>query len=99
MEHIPISKFKAKCAAVVEKVGRSGKGVVITRHGKPVAQVQPPASIREKKRKLGFMEGSLGIVGDIVDTSDLWDPEETVREWDELMARPLKRRSPGRAKK
>ena len=98
MEHIPISKFKANCAAVVEKVGTSGKGVVITRHGKPVAQLLPPAVDRPKKRKLGCMEGTLDIVGDIINTSDLWDPEETVREWDELMARPRKRRSAGRAK-
>jgi prevent-host-death family protein len=55
MEHIPISKFKANCAAVVEKVGKSGKSVVITRHGKPVAWLQPPAAERPKKRRLGFM--------------------------------------------
>lgn len=37
-----------------------------------------------KKRKLGFMAGQLGIVGDIVRPIDALNPAETLREWDEL---------------
>ncbi len=37
MEEIPISKFKATCLAVLEKVRQSGKPVLVTRFGQPVA--------------------------------------------------------------
>jgi prevent-host-death family protein len=42
MEEIAISKFKATCLAVLENVRRTGKTVLITRFGEPVARVQLP---------------------------------------------------------
>ena len=39
MEEIPISKFKATCLAVIRKVRKTGKSVLVTRFGKPVAQI------------------------------------------------------------
>jgi hypothetical protein len=35
---------------------------------------------------LGYMRGANGAICDAENTSDLWDAEETIREWDELMA-------------
>ena len=42
MEEIAISKFKATCLAVLEKVRKTGKPVLVTRFGQPVAEVVPP---------------------------------------------------------
>jgi len=82
MEEIAISKFKATCLAVLEKVKQTGEPVLVTRFGHPVAQIVPPAPVK-RARKLGTAVGSFDIVGDIVgpitDISD-WkaarDPEE-----------------------
>lgn len=84
MEEIAISKFKATCLAVIERVRKTGEPVRITRFGKPVAEIVPPSPPKNTGDWLGCMAGTAEIVGDIVDTSGLWDPEETVREWDEL---------------
>ena len=38
---IKASEFKAKCLAVLDQVERTGETVVITKKGKPVAQLMP----------------------------------------------------------
>ncbi len=91
-EEMAISKFKATCLAVLERVRRTGKPVRITRFGKPVAEIVPPRPAETKQRKLGFMEGELGIVGDIV--RPIYSPEELdeieaewLRNWDVIEAK------------
>src|SRR5687768_15412074 len=47
--HIAASDFKARCLAILDNVARTGEGVVVTKHGKPVVRVvplalEPPAS-------------------------------------------------------
>ena len=75
MEEIAISKFKATCLAVLEKVTKTGQPVLITRFGHPVAQIIPPAPPKHA-RKLGTGAGSVTIHGDIVGPiSDLSDWE------------------------
>jgi prevent-host-death family protein len=41
MESLPVSKFKAICLAVLEEVAQHKKRFVITKHGKPIAEVVP----------------------------------------------------------
>ena len=41
-EEITISRFKATCLAVLAKVKRTGKPILVTRKGEPIAQVMPP---------------------------------------------------------
>lgn len=65
MEEIAISKFKATCLAVLEGVRRTRKPILVTRFGKPVAEIVPPAP-RRPKRWLGCMKGTAQIRGDIV---------------------------------
>jgi prevent-host-death family protein len=84
MEEIAISKFKAICLAVLERVRQTGQPVRITRFGRPVAEIVPPAPPKNSGDWLGCMGGTAEIVGDIVDTRELWEPDATVREWDEL---------------
>jgi prevent-host-death family protein len=84
MEEIAISKFKATCLAVLEKVKKTGQPILVTRFGQPIARIEPPAQGAEKRIKLGTGAGTARILGDIVgpisDISD-WeaaqdDPED-----------------------
>lgn len=77
MEEIAISKFKATCLAVLERVWRTNQPIRVTRFGKPVAEVVPPSLADRPRRRVG-VQGSGRIVGDIVgpitDLSD-WEVE------------------------
>ncbi|MGO9862837.1 MAG: type II toxin-antitoxin system Phd/YefM family antitoxin [Terriglobales bacterium] len=78
MEEIAISKFKATCLAVLEDVRKTGKTVLVTRFGKPVAEVVPPYSSRKPKRWVGCLAGTGQITGDIV------SPASEEDEWEAL---------------
>jgi prevent-host-death family protein len=41
MESLTVSKFKATCLAVVEEVAQAKKRVIITKRGKPIAELIP----------------------------------------------------------
>lgn len=60
MKTIVISEFKAKCIAVLREAQRSGEAVLVTRHGHPLARVEP---IREgaSERPLGVYRGRMKI--------------------------------------
>jgi prevent-host-death family protein len=75
MEEIAISKFKATCLAVLEKVKKTGQPILVTRFGQPVAQIVPPASTNNV-RKFGTAAGSVEILGDIV------GPITDISDWD-----------------
>ena len=47
MEEIAISEFKATCLAVLENVRKTGKAVLVTRFGEPMAEVVPPHASRK----------------------------------------------------
>ncbi len=65
MEEIAISKFKATCLAVLEGVRKTGKPILVTRFGHPIATINPPASGKAAIR-LGGGIGTVKILGDIV---------------------------------
>src|SRR5258708_2528298 len=64
MEQIAISKFKATCLAVLERVRKTGEPILVTRFGHPIAKINPPGVA--KKIKLGGGAGTAVILGDIV---------------------------------
>lgn len=66
MESIPVSKFKATCLAVLQRVKRTGRPVLITRFGQPVAEVIPPQRRASRSDWLGAMAGRVEISGDVV---------------------------------
>lgn len=78
MEEMAISKFKATCLAVLERVRRTRRPVLITRFGEAVAEVVPPSAGRRPERWLGAMKSSGRITGDVV------SPVADAREWDAL---------------
>lgn len=75
MEDIPISKFKATCLAVLERVRKTKQPVRVTRFGQPIAEIVPSGASKAVPR-LGTGLGRGRILGDIVgpigDESD-WD--------------------------
>jgi prevent-host-death family protein len=77
METMPISKFKATCLAVMQRVKRTGRPVLITRFGQPVAEVIPPRPPATSDW-IGSMAGRAIIVGDIV------APVADEEEWEAL---------------
>jgi prevent-host-death family protein len=64
MEQIAISKFKATCLAVLERVRKTGEPILVTRFGHPIAEITPPGAL--KKIMLGRGRGRAVILGDIV---------------------------------
>ncbi len=79
METIPISKFKATCLAVLKKVKRTGQPILVTRFGEPVAEIVPPSPAKTE-RKLGTMEGTGMILGDIISPACDEDEWEVLRD-------------------
>lgn len=68
---IPAGEFKAKCLRLLDEVAEKRGTLVITKHGKPVAQVVP---IPGEADPFGRMRGSGKIVGDIVAPLDVeWE--------------------------
>jgi prevent-host-death family protein len=78
MEEIAISKFKATCLSVMERVRKTRKPVLVTRFGEPVAEIVPPPAPARPKNWLGDMVGTGRIVGDIV------GPVVDEEDWDVL---------------
>ena len=68
MQTIAISKFKARCLAILEEVRRTGEPVRVTRFGKPVAEIVPPVPSEDEGEGewMGRWRGEMRIVGDVV---------------------------------
>lgn len=78
MEEIAISRFKATCLAVLDRVRRTRQPIVVTRFGSPVAEVVPPSPPPRPRSWLGAMRGSGRVLGDIVGpaaSTDDWEAE------------------------
>jgi len=41
MKEVAISEFKAKCLSLLEQVQKTKKPILVTRFGKPIAEVVP----------------------------------------------------------
>jgi antitoxin (DNA-binding transcriptional repressor) of toxin-antitoxin stability system len=78
METIAISKFKATCLAVLQRVKRTGKPVLVTRFGKAIAEIVPPSGRGRGLAWIGSFRSRGRVVGDIV------SPAADERDWDVL---------------
>ena len=69
---VKASEFKAKCLALMDEVQRTGQGVVITKRGKPIAELLPHRSPNRNARRI--LKDRLFITGDIISPIDVeWD--------------------------
>jgi prevent-host-death family protein len=71
MKSVPAAKFKEQCLALLDQVDPDG--IIITKHGKPVAKLVP---IHTNSAKLiGSLKGKIKIKGNILSTGVKWDAE------------------------
>ena len=75
-DEVTISKFKATCLALLAKVKRTGRPILVTRKGEPIAQIIPPPP---PKRPASWL-GSLSKTGRI--TGDIMSPPVAESEWE-----------------
>jgi prevent-host-death family protein len=69
---VKASEFKAKCLALLDEVAASGNRLVITKNGKPVADVVPHRM--PKRSPFGLWKDSVKITGDIMSPIDVeWE--------------------------
>jgi prevent-host-death family protein len=71
MKKIAAAKFKEQCLAILENVG--AEGIVITKHGKPVAKLMPIDA--ESASLIGALKGRLTTKGEILSTGSKWNAE------------------------
>ena len=71
MNTIGAAKFKERCLELLDKVDRDG--IVITKHGRPVAKLIPFET--DCGSLIGCMKGDFTITGDIMGTGTRWDAE------------------------
>jgi len=79
MAQISISDFKATCLAVLDRVKRTGRPILVTRRGEPIAQVLPPPPPVRSPSWLGCMAGTAKIVGDVI------SPAAEDSDWEVLL--------------
>ena len=77
VETVSISRFKATCLAALERVRRTGRPLLVTKRGVPIAQVLPPPEPVLDQSAFGCMRGTVEEIGDIVEPL----PEE---DWEVL---------------
>ena len=66
MKEVAISEFKAKCLAMLEEVQKTKESLLVTKFGKPLAEVIPPSPSRKEGSWLGSMRGEIQFLGDIL---------------------------------
>ncbi len=80
MQEIAISEFKAKCLSLLQQVSKTKQPIRITRFGKPVADVVPPAGLQvDRNAWIGSGKGTAKIVGDVVSPANAPDDWEALR--------------------
>jgi prevent-host-death family protein len=65
MRVIKASEFKAKCLKLMDEVAQSGEPLVVTKNGRPIAQLTPIS--RERRSIWGLHKGQIEILGDILE--------------------------------
>ena len=68
---IGAAQFKQECLALLDRLGP--EGIVITKHGKPVAKLVPIET--ESSALIGTLAGKIRVQGDLLTTDLRWDAE------------------------
>ena len=71
MKTIGAAKFKEQCLALLDRL--EPEGLIVTKHGKPVARVIPYD--RQCADLIGSLQSKIKIRGDIFTTGLRWDSD------------------------
>jgi prevent-host-death family protein len=71
MRPVSATRFKEQCLALLDRVGPDG--IVITKHGKPVAKLIPIGI--EAATLIGSLKGKLAIKGRVFSTGLRWNAQ------------------------
>ena len=72
-QFIKATEFEANCLALLDEVARTGEGLVITKDGKPVADLVPHQQQTNRNAR-GVWKDKVIIKGDIISPLDVeWD--------------------------
>jgi prevent-host-death family protein len=69
MKRVAAAKFKEQCLSILDHL--DADGLVITKHGKPVARLLPAE--RASAELIGALQGRIHIKGDIQSTGVTWN--------------------------
>ena len=72
MRTIGAAKFKEQCLALLDRLGPDG--LVVTKHGRPVARVLPFE--RRFEPLIGSLRDKIEVRGDIVSTGVRWEADD-----------------------
>jgi antitoxin (DNA-binding transcriptional repressor) of toxin-antitoxin stability system len=73
LKTVSITEFKRNCSALLERVRGTRKPLLITRHGKAIAEIRPPF---RRIDMFGSMKDKSKITGDIISPAideDEWE--------------------------
>jgi len=71
VNRISASKFKEQCLALLDRV--DDEGIVITKHGKPVAKLVRIES--SSSNLIGALKGKIKIKGNLFSTGQRWNAQ------------------------
>lgn len=69
MKKVAAAKFKAQCLSILDHLDPDG--IVITKHGRPVARLLPAE--RASANLIGALRGRIRVKGDIQSTGVKWE--------------------------
>lgn len=71
MKTVGAAKFKEQCLSILDHL--DPEGLVITKHGKPVAKLIPFE--RQSASLIGSLKGKIKVHGDVLGTGVSWDAD------------------------
>jgi antitoxin (DNA-binding transcriptional repressor) of toxin-antitoxin stability system len=75
MRKVAAAKFKEQCLSMLDHL--EPEGLVITKHGRPVARLLPIE--RESADLIGSLRGQVQVKGDIFSTGVKWEADDQPR--------------------
>jgi prevent-host-death family protein len=72
MTKVAAAKFKEQCLSILDHL--PAEGIVITKHGRPVARLLPAA--RASADLIGALRDKIRVKGDIESTEVKWDTSD-----------------------
>ena len=72
LKTVAASEFKAHCLALLEEVRSTRQSLLVTRHGKPVAEISP--HVPQSAASVNPLKGSILSQGDLISPLEAkWD--------------------------